>query len=60
MAAHLRIGSVINYGSTYVNATVTNITGAYIEIEYLTPGGVTEVRVISWSVASANIVVVTD
>lgn len=61
MAQHLRIGSVINFGTTYVNATVTNITDAYIELEVPLSGGGSEVRVIPWSAISYTaLVVVTD
>lgn len=61
MAQHLRIGSVINYGSTYTNAEVTNITAMYLEIEYVDPGTQqTVIRLISWAGASTNVVVVSD
>lgn len=66
MAQHLRIGSVINYGGNpggpyaYSNATVTNITDAYIEMEWTNPAdSVSYVVVRSWSV-TAPLVVVTD
>jgi hypothetical protein len=61
MAQHLRIGSVINYGTIYVNATVSNITDAYIELEVPLSGGGTETRVLPWpSISATAIVVVTD
>lgn len=65
MAQHLRVGSVIDYGGslgtpTYGNATVTNITGSYIEFEWTDPAtSTTYVLVRQWSV-NALIVVVTD
>lgn len=61
MAQHLREGSVINFGALYTNATVTNITDAYLEIEAPLSGGGTEVRVIPWaSFSYSTLVVVTD
>lgn len=56
MAQHLRIGSVVttanpNPGQTLVNATVTNITDAYIEVAIpASPDPI--VRVYPWSVLS--------
>lgn len=66
MAAHLRIGSVINWGGTaggpysYPNAVVTNITPMYLEFEWTDPA-TSEVHVLvkTWTL---NVVfeVVTD
>lgn len=61
MAQHLRIGSVINFGSIYVGATVTNITDAYLELEVPVPESDPDIRVIPWaSFSYSTLMVVTD
>lgn len=62
MAQHLRIGSVVDFHTVYVNATVTNITPMYVELEVPLSGGGTEVRVLPWSSAlgTTGLKVVTD
>lgn len=60
MAQHLRIGSVVNYGTTYINAVVSNITDTYLELEIPLSGGGTEVRALPWAALTSSVVVVTD
>lgn len=58
--AHLREGSVVNY-STIQNATVTNLTDQYFELEYVDPAtSETVVIVRSWATQAGIITVVTD
>lgn len=65
MAQHLRVGSVVDYGGTlgapmYGSALVTNITDAYIELEWTDPAtSQSHVLVRPWNPA-AIIEVVTD
>lgn len=67
MAQHLRVGSVVDIYSggpsgtpNYANATVTNITPAYLEFEWLDPATSTvRALVRSWSNIGV-VAVVTD
>lgn len=60
MAQHLRVGSRVTIGSTFVNALVTNITDAYLEFEHEPTPGVTEVRVYPWGLFGTSVIVTED
>lgn len=61
MAQHLREGSVISYPSLPAEATVTNLTDAYIEFEYVDPTtSQTVAGVRTWATMTGMITVVSD
>lgn len=55
MAQHLREGSVVTYGTTYVNATVENITEQYLELSVPVTGEDPRIVVVPWSTLSAGV-----
>lgn len=55
MAQHLREGSVITYGTTYVNATVENITDQYLELSVPVVGEDPRIVVVPWYALNAGV-----